>query len=80
MPTETPTRATLDQRVLLSVLTRLRRGDFSARMPEDLTGMAGKIADTLNAVIDTNQRLGRELERVGRAVGKQGRTSQRLRS
>src|SRR3989440_3074278 len=78
MPTETPTVDTVDPRMLLHVLTRLEKGDFAARMPDDLSGIAGKIADTLNAVMETNQRMVRELGRVGRAVGKQGKTSQRL--
>src|SRR5207247_8851448 len=35
----------IDTRQLLSALMELKRGDFSARLPEDLTGVAGKIAD-----------------------------------
>src|SRR5689334_4761835 len=62
---------------LLSVLLAFKRGDFSARLPEDWTGVAGKIADTFNAVIETNQRMARELDRIGRVVGKEGRITQR---
>jgi HAMP domain-containing protein/nitrogen-specific signal transduction histidine kinase len=62
---------------LLSALMAFKRGDFSARLPDDWTGVPGKIADTFNAVIETNQRMARELERTVRAVGKEGRTSQR---
>ena len=54
-----------------------KRGDFSARLPEDWTGVPGKIADTFNAVIEANQRMTRELERIGRVVGKEGRIAQR---
>jgi signal transduction histidine kinase/HAMP domain-containing protein len=54
-----------------------KRGDFSARMPEDWTGVAGKIADTFNDVIRTNQRMTQELERIVRVVGKEGRIMQR---
>jgi HAMP domain-containing protein len=54
-----------------------KRGDFSARLPEDWVGMPGKIADTFNTVIETNQRMARELERIGRVVGKEGRITQR---
>ena len=42
---------------LLSALMAFKRGDFSARLPEDWTGVPGKIADTFNAVIETNQRM-----------------------
>ena len=54
-----------------------KRGDFSARLPEDWTGVAGKIADTFNDVIRTNQRMTQELERIVRVVGKEGRITQR---
>src|SRR5215471_9982944 len=62
---------------LLSALMAFKRGDFSARLPEDWTGVPGKIADTFNAVIDTNQRMTQELERIVRVVGKEGQISQR---
>ena len=39
--------------------------------------MPGKIADTFNTVIQTNERMTRELERIGRVVGKEGRITQR---
>src|SRR3954462_9968582 len=64
-------------RELLAALMAFKRGDFSARLPEDWTGVPGKIADTFNAVIETNQRMARELERIVHAVGKEGRISQR---
>ena len=69
--------AGLDTSQLLSALMAFKRGDFSARLPEDWTGVPGKIADTFNAVIDTNQRMTQELERIVRVVGKEGRISQR---
>lgn len=54
-----------------------KRGNFSARLPENWTGVAGKIADTFNDVIRTNQRMTQELERIVRVVGKEGRITQR---
>src|ERR1035437_7535022 len=68
----------VDARVLLDVLAQLQAGDFSARMPLDWTGVAGKVADGFNEVIIANQTLGDELGRVSRVVGKQGELSQRL--
>ncbi len=62
---------------LLNGLMALRRGDFSYRMPPDLTGVDGKIADTFNEVIAMNQRMADELDRLSQVVGKQGRISQR---
>jgi HAMP domain-containing protein/signal transduction histidine kinase/CheY-like chemotaxis protein len=66
-----------DTSQLLSALKAFKRGDFSARLPEDWTGVPGKIADTFNAVIETNERMARELERIGREVGTEGRITQR---
>ena len=68
----------LDEAVLLGVLSDVRNGDFSVRMPLDWTGVPGKIADRLNDVIAANQTLGAELARVSRVVGKEGKLSQRV--
>ncbi|MGH7628964.1 MAG: HAMP domain-containing protein, partial [Gemmatimonadales bacterium] len=68
---------TLDAGQLLAVLTAVRRGDFTARMPRTLTGVAGKISDTLNEIIELQEEQVSELERVAKAVGKEGRITQR---
>ena len=68
----------VDEAVLLRVLSEVKNGDFSVRMPLDWTGVAGKIADGLNDVIAANQTLGAELARVSRVVGKEGKLSQRV--
>ena len=47
-------------------------------MPLEWTGVAGKIADTLNDVIAANEMLGAALARVSRVVGKDGKLSQRV--
>ena len=41
--------------------------------------MWGKIADTFNQIVATNQRMARQLDRVGEVVGREGRTRQRVR-
>src|SRR5438309_9778615 len=66
-----------DNGELLRALMAFKRGDFSVRLPDDWTGVAGKIADTFNAVIAKNQRPTMELDRIGRTVGKKGRITQR---
>src|SRR5438477_756451 len=63
---------------MLAALTAFKRGNFAVRLPEDWTGVAGKVADTFNEVISINERMSRELERIGRVVGKEGRISQRV--
>ncbi|HYG75706.1 MAG TPA: HAMP domain-containing protein [Planctomycetota bacterium] len=69
--------ARLSRRGLLAALVSLKRGDFTARLPDDLTGLDGKIADTFNDVIELNQKMARELERLSRVVGKEGKIAQR---
>ena len=69
--------AVVDMSTLLSALTAFKRGNFSVRLPLEWTGVAGKVADTFNEVIDLNERLARELERLGRVVGQQGKISHR---
>jgi len=77
-PNRAPSNGTdFDTGQLLAALMAFKRGDFSARLPEDWTGVSGKIADTFNTVIETNERMTRELERIGRVVGKEGRITQR---
>src|SRR5437868_3646432 len=68
----------LELKELLTALTAFKRGDFSVRLPEDWTGLAGKVADTFNDVIDINERMSRELVRIRRVVGKEGRINQRI--
>jgi HAMP domain-containing protein/signal transduction histidine kinase/DNA-binding response OmpR family regulator len=70
----------LDTDALLSVLAAFKAGDFSARLPEHWTGVAGKIADSLNEIIARNQRFSNELARLRQVVGKEGRINQRIAS
>jgi CheY-like chemotaxis protein/HAMP domain-containing protein/signal transduction histidine kinase len=67
----------LDTKLLLKTLTAFKKGDFSVRLPSDWTGESGRIADTLNDVLDINDRLAREMERVSRVVGREGKIAQR---
>ena len=69
----------IDRGELLKTLHALRNGDFSARMPQDLTGLDGEIARALNEVVALNQALAREIVRVGDEVGREGQLAQRVR-
>src|SRR5438552_8768919 len=64
---------------LLHALQGMRVGDFSVRMAGDRIGLIGKVADTFNDIVATNQRMAQQLERVGQVVGREGRTRQRVR-
>jgi HAMP domain-containing protein/signal transduction histidine kinase/CheY-like chemotaxis protein len=68
----------LDHRELLRVLTEVRNGNFSSRMPFDQIGLSGKICDTLNEIIAMNENLMAEFTRAGQIIGKQGKLNQRI--
>ena len=77
MATATDDKAVLDAPTLLAALKAVRKGDFSARLPDDWTGLPGKVADTFNEVVELNERMAAELERLSQVVGKEGRIGQR---
>src|SRR5439155_1381593 len=62
----------IDSKVALRVLASVQRGDFSVRMPTDWSGSAGKVAAAINDIIESNQRVEREIRRLSRNVGKEG--------
>jgi len=64
-------------KVVLTALTELKKGDARASLPQDWTGVPGKVADAFNDVVSENVRMARELERLSRVVGKQGRLKER---
>jgi PAS domain S-box-containing protein len=63
---------------LLRTLQAIRGGDFAVRMAGDYDGLRGEIAAALDAIAVTNQRIARELKRVGEEVGREGKTRQRM--
>jgi HAMP domain-containing protein/signal transduction histidine kinase/DNA-binding response OmpR family regulator len=62
----------------LHALIALRRGQAGVRLPAEWTGLAGKVADAFNDVMEMNERMSEELARLSRSVGKEGKISQRL--
>ena len=72
-------REVLDQRTLLAALRALRKGDFAVRLPLDLTGIEGEIAQVFNDLAELNAAMSEELTHVCEAVGKEGQISQRMR-
>ncbi|MES2901836.1 MAG: response regulator [Pseudomonadota bacterium] len=77
MNTMTEMADQLDPKLLLATLMALKKGDFTARMPSDLTGVSGKIADTLNEIIETKEKMVNAVTDVSRVVGREGRLTQR---
>ena len=62
---------------LLAALTALKQGDSTVRLPLEWTGLAGKVAETFNEVVELNERMAEELVRLRQTVGKQGKLRQR---
>ena len=77
MRAQTATRDSINSKLLLKTLVAFKKGDFSARLPGDWTGEAGKIADTLNDIIELSDKTAKELNRVSRVVGKEGKITHR---
>src|SRR2546426_9994326 len=68
----------LDRGELLKALRQFKRGDFSARMPLNLTGVDGEIAQAFNDVVDLEEAKAAEIARVADQVGKEGQIGQRM--
>ena len=68
----------LDGPAILAALRALRNGDLQARLPQGEGGVAGAIAETFNDIVELNQRTAKELQRISRAVGREGRISHRV--
>src|SRR5258708_13265509 len=69
--------STRENNVLLKTLVAFKRGKFATRMPVDEVGVPGKIADTLNEILELNQKMVSEFARISKAVGKDGKITQR---
>ncbi|KAA2240960.1 response regulator [Chitinophaga agrisoli] len=68
----------LDDRRLLQVLSEVKNGNFSVRMPVDNIGLSGKICDTVNEIITLNEMLVEELLLARNTIGKMGKLNHRV--
>src|ERR1700710_2474519 len=75
--TVAPISANLDRHQLLAALRAFRKGDFSVRLPIGLTGIDGEIGEAFNDVVELNESLTKEFERLGDVVGKDGKIGHR---
>ncbi|MGH3734589.1 MAG: HAMP domain-containing protein [Micromonosporaceae bacterium] len=62
---------------LAIALDKVKRGDFRARVSRR-TGLAGEVAERFNEVVEQQQRHTRQLQRISRVVGREGRMTERL--
>jgi HAMP domain-containing protein/signal transduction histidine kinase/CheY-like chemotaxis protein len=67
----------LESRQLLNALKAFKRGDFSVRLRDDLRGIDGEIAAAFNEIVDLNEQMTHEFERLSKVVGKEGKITQR---
>src|SRR5438046_8986044 len=67
----------LDRGALLKALRALRKGEFSVRMPMDLVGIDGEIAQAFNDVVEINEMIAEEFDGIGNEVGEAGKTGLR---
>src|SRR6266446_3381694 len=65
-------------RQMLASMRAFRDGNFSARLPSDWNGIDGQIAAAFNQAISYEDQLSREVERLSRIVGLEGRLKQRM--
>src|ERR1041384_5278945 len=64
-------------RELTDALDRVGAGDLSVRLGRR-TGAAGDVVDRFNRLIEMQQRQTRDLLRISRVVGREGRLTERL--
>ncbi|KQW03068.1 HAMP domain-containing protein [Rhizobacter sp. Root1221] len=78
---DTPTVLTRNEEAqwvaVLAALTALRKGDAAVRLPLQWPGVAGKVADAFNDVVEQNAAMAEELARLRQVVGKEGKLKQR---
>src|SRR5437762_13677811 len=73
-----PSLSVTELNALLAGLMALKKGRRGARLPLDWTGVAGKVADAFNDVVEQNEKMAGELGRLSKTVGKEGKVGQRL--
>ena len=69
--------STNEMSVILGALNALKRGDLTVRLPQEWTGVSGRVADVFNEVVERNERMTQELSRLSRVVGKEGKLGKR---
>ena len=57
---------------LVAATAAVRKGQFDVRIARR-TGLAGQVVDGFNAVVELQERRNRDLLRISRVVGREGR-------
>jgi HAMP domain-containing protein len=66
------------ERALMKVLTEVKNGNFSTRMDNGQDGINGRISETLNEIIELNEKMMLEFTKAGKIIGKQGKLTERI--
>jgi len=78
MPEQDLKQDALDAGALLHALMAFKKGNFAYRLPYDWTGVAGKVADTFNEIMDMQESLVGEVQTVATVMGKEGQLTRRF--
>ncbi len=73
-----PHPAEARSRQMLATMLAFRDGNFSVRLPAEWDGVDGQIAAAFNQALSHEDQLSREMERLSRTVGREGRLKQRM--
>jgi HAMP domain-containing protein len=65
-------------RRILAAMRAFRDGNFSVRLPADWDGVDGQIAAAFNQTVSNEDQLKREVARLRRAIGHEGRFKERI--
>src|SRR3954462_5991012 len=68
----------LDLKELLRVLSLVKNGKLSTRMPVTQAGINGRICEVLNDIIDMNERFVAEISAAEKTIGKRGNLGKRI--
>jgi len=67
----------LEPRALLAALKAVKRGDFSTRLPEGLSGVDSQISEAFNDMVEMCQSFTDDLAQLSHAIG-EGKTKHRI--
>jgi HAMP domain-containing protein/signal transduction histidine kinase/DNA-binding response OmpR family regulator len=70
--------ASAHQAMLLHTLKAVCEGDFSARLPFGWDGIDGKIADMVNEIAGTHEKLASGVQRMAVTIGNEGKLGHRM--
>ncbi|MDD5094466.1 MAG: HAMP domain-containing protein, partial [Dehalococcoidia bacterium] len=65
-------------KLVLDTLKAMKDGDFSVRLPIATNGVMAEIAEAFNDVVSLNERITKEIIRVGKIVGEEGQITERV--